>query len=176
MESTIGTRFENCHRKHLAVFWFSKWKYIDKIGVVNRLIRQTEHFVAQFYPWFKHVFFFLLKTHHTLPWPKTKIKHMPLPVSCQCFWPSIGFALVLIPLFSQPTHLIPLSTLTTGNPIFIFHLKTSSYNPIFSFFTELLNPWLPVVLSFVLSLCLQKHWRKGLTWSVKKKMWIVITR
>lgn len=100
-------------------------------------------------------------------------KHTLLPVSCRHFWPSISFALVLISLFSQPPLLILLSTLT--NPIFIFNLKISSYNPTF-FFTELLNPWLPVVPSFVLNLCLQKHSRKGWTWSVKKKMWIVITR
>lgn len=102
-------------------------------------------------------------------------KHTLLPVSCRHFWPSISFAFVLISLFSRPPHLILLSIL--ANPIFIFNSKISSYNPIFfKFFTELLNPWLPVVPSFVLNLCLQKHSRKGWTWSVKKKMWIVITR
>ena len=102
-------------------------------------------------------------------------KHTLLPVSCRHFWPSISFYLMLIFLFSRPPHLILLSIL--ANPIFIFNSKISSYNPIFfKFFTELLNPWLPVVPSFVLNLCLQKHSRKGWTWSVKKKMWIVITR
>ena len=102
-------------------------------------------------------------------------KHTLLPVSCRHFWPSISFYLMLIFLFSRPPHLILLSIL--ANPIFIFNSNISSYNPIFFlFFTELLNPWLPVVPSFVLNLCLQKHSRKGWTWSVKKKMWIVITR
>lgn len=87
-------------------------------------------------------------------------KHTLLPVSCRHFWPSISFAFVLISLFSRPPHLILLSIL--ANPIFIFNSKISSYNPIFfKFFTELLNPWLPVVPSFVLNLCLQKHLRKG---------------
>ena len=140
--------------------------------------------MAQFYPWFRHVllvFFLTLVIHSYITMTQNKSssnlepKHTLLPVSCRHFWPSISFYLMLIFLFSRPPHLILLSIL--ANPIFIFNSKISSYNPIFFlFFTELLNPWLPVVPSFVLNLCLQKHSRKGWTWSVKKKMWIVITR
>ena len=64
-------------------------------------------------------------------------KHTLLPDSCQHFWPSISFYLVLILFFSRPPHLILLSTLT--NPIFIFILKISSYNPIFFSFSQ--NYW-----------------------------------
>ena len=66
-----------------------------------------------------------------------ELKHTLLPVSCQHFWPSISFALVLLSLFSRPPHLILLSTLT--NPIFIFNLKFSSYNSIFFSFSQ--NYW-----------------------------------
>ena len=65
-------------------------------------------------------------------------KHTLLPVSCRHLRPSISFALVLIFLFSRPPHLILLSTLT--NPIFIFNLKISSYNPIFFCFHRIIEP------------------------------------
>ena len=146
MESALGVRFENCHRKHLAVFG-PKWEYINKTGVVNHLIRQTEHVnVAQFYPSFKHVSCFfswrLWMSYITMTQNKSSSnlepKHTLLPVSCQHFWPSISFYLVLIPFFSRPPHLILLSTLT--NPIFIFILKISSYNPNFFLFHRIIEP------------------------------------
>ena len=65
-------------------------------------------------------------------------KHTLPPVSCQHFWPSISFYLVLIPFFSRPPHLILLSILT--NPIFIFILKISSYNPNFFLFHRIIEP------------------------------------
>ena len=81
---------------------------------------------------------------HTLPWPKTsqaQIWNQNIH-SCQypagILWPSISFALVLISLHSQPPHLILLSTLT--NPIFIFILKISSYNPNFFLFHRIIEP------------------------------------
>ena len=55
MESALGVRFENCHKKYLAVVWSKMGVHEYKTGVVDHLIRQTEHVVAQFYPWFKHV-------------------------------------------------------------------------------------------------------------------------
>lgn len=81
---------------------------------------------------------------HTLPLPKTsqaQIWNQNIH-SCQSpagiLRPSISFALVLIFLFSRPPHLILLSTLT--NPIFIFNLKISSYNPIFFCFHRIIEP------------------------------------
>lgn len=179
MERALGVSFENCHRKHLAVVWskmgvhWQNWSWWPShqtnwtcCGPVLPLVQTC-------------ITCFFLDTCHTFIQNKSSSnlepKHTLLPVSCQHFWPSISFYLMLIFLFSRPPHLILLSIL--ANPIFIFNSKISSYNPIFFlFFTELLNPWLPVVPSFVLNLCLQKHSRKGWTWSVKKKMWIVITR
>lgn len=145
MESAVGVRFENCHRKYLAVV-------CSKMGVHWQnwscwtLIKQTEHVVAQFYPWFRHVllvFFLTLVIHSYITMTQNKSssnlepKHTLLPVSCQHFWPSISFALVLIFLFSRPPHLILLSIL--ANPIFIFNSKISSYNPICFSFSQ--NYW-----------------------------------
>ena len=164
MESALGVRFENCHKKHLAVVWskmgvhWQNWSWWPShqtnwtcCGPVLPLVQTC-------------ITCFFLDTCHTFIQNKSSSnlepKHTLLPVSCRHFWPSISFYLMLIFLFSRPPHLILLSIL--ANPIFIFNSKISSYNPIFFlFFTELLNPWLPVVPSFVLNLCLQKHSRKG---------------
>ena len=143
MESALGVRFENCHKKHLAVVWskmgvhWQNWSWWPShqtnwtcCGPVLPLFQTC-------------ITCFFLDTCHTLPWLKTsqaQIWNQNIH-SCQSpasiLWPSISFALVLIFLFSRPPHLILLSTLT--NPIFIFNLKISSYNPIFFSFSQ--NYW-----------------------------------
>ena len=71
-----------------------KWEYIDKTGVGDHLIRQTEHVVAQFYPCFRHVllvFFLTLVIHSYITMTQNKSssnlepKHTLLPVSCRHF-------------------------------------------------------------------------------------------
>lgn len=144
MESALGVRFENCHRKHLAVVW-------SKMGVHWQNwscwpSHQTNRTCCgPVLPLFQTcITCFFLDTCHTLPWLKTsqaQIWNQNIH-SCQypagILWPSISFALVLISLFSRPPHLILLSIL--ANPIFICNSKISSYNPIFFLFHRIIEP------------------------------------
>ena len=144
-ESALGVRFENCHRKHLAVVWSKKGVHWQNwscwpshqtnwtcCGPVLPLV-QTCILFFSWRLWMSYITMTKNKWSSNL-----EPKHTLLPVSCQHFWPSISFALVLISLLSRSTHLILLSTLT--NPIFIFNLKISSYNPIFFLFHRIIEP------------------------------------
>ena len=145
MESALGVRFENCHRKHLAVVWFKmgvhwqNWSWWPShqtnwtcCGPVLPLV-QTCILFFSWRLWMSYITMNQNKSSSNL-----EPKHTLLPVSCQHFWPSISFYLVLIPFFSRPPHLILLSILT--NPIFIFILKISSYNPNFFLFHRIIEP------------------------------------
>ena len=145
MESAFGVRFENCHKKHLAVVWskmgvhWQNWSWWPShqtnwtcCGPVLPLV-QTCILFFSWRLWMSYITMTQNKSSSNL-----EPKHTLLPVSCRHFWPSISFALVLISLFSQPPLLILLSTLT--NPIFIFILKISSYNPNFFLFHRIIEP------------------------------------
>ena len=145
MESALRVRFENCHKKHLAVVWskmgvhWQNWSWWPShqtnwtcCGPVLPLVQTCIT-----------CFFLTLVIHSYITMTQNKSssnlepKHTLLPVSCRHFWPSISFYLMLIFLFSRPPHLILLSIL--ANPIFIFNSKISSYNPIFFYFSQ--NYW-----------------------------------
>ena len=145
MESALGVRFENCHRKHLAVVWFkmgvhwqnwSCWPSHQTNWTCCSPVLPLVQTCILFFSWRLWMSYITMTQNKSSS--NLEPKHTLLPVSCQHFWPSISFYLVLIPFFSRPPHLILLSTLT--NPIFIFILKISSYNPNFFLFHRIIEP------------------------------------
>ena len=86
MESALGVRFENCHRKHLAVFWsklevhwqnWSCWpSHQTNWTCYGPVLLMVQTCITCFF----------LDTCHTLPWPKTsqaQIWNQNIR-SCQC--------------------------------------------------------------------------------------------